>query len=391
MNSIHQRDFEELFNKALNSFRYYKPILTGYVYNYAVSQLWMKVSKINRRIAAKRGLHRNIDNKNFDQIFLIVPQHYSNKLVGISDGEVKVYGGHDLTLALRKYVEENLSIKPFDISLNELIRTKIDSESVVVTWIGPNPKSLSTFLYFIKIIYISTRLYRKNIPVITYLPDTWFPDAALVASTLNALTCGTSVLLQSSISESITYGYSSVSGPIVWTFPPSRTRNLSSTDWTEKTNSAVLSFSPSGGSKRIPQMHSLEKILTAKGFSSVQADGTKSQEFYLESLRKAKIVATTNYTQDGFHFGSKKYRARISPLTTTGMNWEAFASKALLITNPTKGLEEQGFKLGVDYLDINYFLSSKTFKFPSEEEMQRIAENGHNKFIRFTNIPYLTN
>lgn len=223
------------------------------------------------------------------------------------------------------------------------------------------------------------------------MPDTWFPDAAIVASTLTALTCGTSVLLQSSISESVAYGYPVISGPIVWTFPPSRIKELSTTAWTEKTNSAVLSFSPSGGLKRIPQMLSLEKVLNANDFSSVRADDTKSQEFYLESLRKARIVATTNFTQDGFYIGSKKYKDRISPRTTTGMNWEAFSAKALLITNSTEGLEEQGFIVGVDYLDINYFLSSKTLEFPSEEEIRRIAENGHNKFIRFTNIPYLTN
>jgi hypothetical protein len=379
-----------MLNKALNSYRYYVPILVGYIYNYTVSQLWVKVSKITSGIARRKGLHEDIKNRTFDQVFLIDPQFHSNKLFSNNGGEEKVYGGHNLTSALKNYVEENLSIKPISISLNELIHAKINSKPVVITWIGPNPKSLSTFLYFIQIIYFSIKLYKKKIPVITYLPDTWFPDAAIVASILNALTCGTSVLLQSSISESVTYGYPAISGPIVWVFPPSRIKELSSTAWTEKTNSAVLSFSPSGGLKRIPQMLSLEKVLNANDFSSVHADGTKSQEFYLESLRKARIVATTNFTQDGFYFGSKKYKERISPLATTGMNWEAFSAKALLITNPTEGLEEQGFIVGVDYLDINYFLSSKTLEFPSEDEIRRIAENGHNKFIRFTNIPYLT-
>ena len=380
-----------MLNKALNSYRYYVPILVGYIYNYTVSQLWVKVSKITSGIARRKGLHEDIKNRTFDQVFLIDPQFHSNKLFSFNVGKEKVYGGYNLTSALRNYIEENLSIKTINISLNELIHAEIKSKPVAVTWIGPNPKSLSTFLYFIQIIYFSIKLYKKKIPIITYLPDTWFPDAAIVASILNALTCGTSVLLQSSISESVTYGYPAISGPIVWVFPPSRIKELSTTAWSEKTNSAVLSFSPSGGLKRIPQMLSLEKILNAKDFSTVHADGTKSQEFYLESLREAKIVATTNFTQDGFYFGSKKYKERISPLATTGMNWEAFAAKALLITNPTEGLEEQGFIIGVDYLDINYFLSSKKLQFPSEDEIRRIAENGHKKFIKFTNIPYLTN
>ena len=362
----------------------------NYIYDYLVSELWINVSKINNRIAAKRGFHENIKSKNFSQVFLISPQNYSNKLIGNNNAE-KVYGGFDLTLALRKYVEENLNIKPINISLNDLIKAEVNSDSAVVTWIGTNPKSISTFFYFIKIVYVSMRLYRKKIPVITYLPDTWFPDAAIVASTLNVLTCGVSVVLQSSILESKYYGYPAVAKSVLWTFPPSRVTELYVHEYSEKTQSAVLSFSASGGSQRIPHVSSLEKLLVNKDMQCIRADGTMSETSYIESLRKAKIVVTTNFTQDGFYFGSKKYRSRISPRATTGMNWEAFAAKALLITNPTKGLEEQGFLVNIDYLDIEDFLNSKKVRVLSDEEIRRIAENGYDKFIRVAKNSYLYN
>jgi spore maturation protein CgeB len=71
------------------------------------------------------------------------------------------------------------------------------------------------------------------------------------------------------------------------------------------------------------------------------------------------------------------------------MNWEAFAAKSLLITNPTKALEEQGFRVNIDYLDIEDFLNPRKVHIPSDEEIRRIAENGYDKFIRFTKNSYL--
>lgn len=94
-----------MLNKALNTYRYYVPILVGYVYNYTVSQLWVKVSKITSRIARRKGLHEDINNRTYDQVFIIHPQFHSNKLFSNNVGEEKVYRGHNLTSALKNYVE----------------------------------------------------------------------------------------------------------------------------------------------------------------------------------------------------------------------------------------------------------------------------------------------
>ena len=380
-----------MFNKINNLYKYYSFIPKSIFYNTIMSFAWIRISKLAKIVSEKRGLNEILTSRNIRNIYFIKPENYTNKIYFTERGlyPKKAYQGFDVDLRLLKFISENLRLNPVICKITDIFNDEIPPNSIIITRIGPNPKSLKSIMYLIKIIFISIKLAKKNIPVITYLPDTWFPDAAIVASCLNSITGGFSVLVQSSIEEASKYGYPSVAKPVLWTFPPSSLKSNLKPAWPKGVGIALLSISPSGGIARKHYAQLMFEVLSIKGFQIIKADGSLSDADYSNALVNSKVVVTTNTTQDGFYFGSKKYRSLISPFTTTNMSWEAFSTRSLLITNPTMALKELGFIAGVHYLDIDFLIDNYLSIFPSDSEMENIATNGFNQFNEFTKNPYL--
>jgi hypothetical protein len=283
---------------------------------------------------------------------------------------------------LLKYLSTGKTVKVKTLGFKEINLMKSSKNTAIVTWVSCNPKGLSFWIYLIRIFLFALKLERKNIPVIAFLPDTYFPDAALVSTILTSLTGGLNVFLQSSSSEASLFGYPLVRSPVFWTFPESRYRPmLDNEKISNKENQILLAGGSSGGLKRLPMMENLANLFVNLDIQPLYTNGSLTWEEYLCVLKKSKFLATTNYTQDGFYIGPKKFHSLISPTTTTGRTWDAFAAKCLLITNQTSVLDEIGFIPGEDYIDIetcsNTLLDTKF----NDETIRMIAENGHKKFL----------
>lgn len=365
---------------------FYKFYIFNYIHNFLKSEIWIFVSLVTKMYTK----HAKLNNINYEieNIYFLTPENYSNKVLFYSDNyKIKAYSGPDLNLRLKCFLTEKTNLKVIDASASDLAKG-IKPKSVVITWIGPNPKSFHSYIYLIKILYFSIKFRKKNTAIITYLPDTWFPDAAAVAALLNVFTGGWSVQVQSSLNEARDFGYPVLGNRVLWTFPPSLIRQRSLVSWSDKQSVALLSFSPAGGQKRLFYAQLLEVKLKNLGFKIIRADGNLSDNEYQEALNISKIVFTTNFTQDGFYFGSRKYRSRISPNTITGMTWDAFSTKSLLICNSNPALNEIGFIEDQHFLDLDKFLNGKKM-YTSDENIKKLANLGHKQFLKLTSSNYI--
>jgi hypothetical protein len=268
------------------------------------------------------------------------------------------------------------------VSVNDLSDLSQDGSSLFAIVVSPLPRNLKFFIYFFRIIHVATILESKKIPCVCFLPDTYYPDAALISSFLASRTGGLTVFLQSTTQEASFYGYANPQGLVFWTWPQSRlVENIrASIPWTKREDVCIIPGATY--QRRIKSTHAFVQ-LNGKGsrlrFS--QPNRELDRPDFLREIGRAKICVTTNWVQDYFYRGPKAHREKISEITTTGMVWEAFASGLVLIANKSKVLDELGFKDGQDYLDLDRFLaedlSLENFK---DAQLQSIAQRGHLKF-----------
>ena len=359
----------------------YEQLVVKYFYEYTLVYLWLLVSRITRLL--RIPMHNSLNVRDYTNLIFLPPQPFTNKLI-YSEKQVfeRTYSGPNLDSLLLKYLSTDKTFKVEALGFKEINLLKSSKNTAIVTWVSCNPKGLSFWIYLFRIFLFTLKLKRKNMPVIAFLPDTYFPDAALVSTLLTSLTGGLNVFLQSSSSEAILFGYPLVRSPVFWTFPESRYHSILDKENTyHKENQILLAGGSSGGLKRLPLMENLADLFLNLNIRPLYTNGSLTWEEYLCVLKKSKFLATTNYTQDGFYIGPKKFKNLISPTTTTGRTWDAFAAKCVLITNQTKVLDEIGFIPGEDYVDIetcsNTLLDSKL----NDEAIRIIAEKGHKKFL----------
>jgi hypothetical protein len=110
------------------------------------------------------------------------------------------------------------------------------------------------------------------------------------------------------------------------------------------------------------------------------SNGNFERQDYINLLGTVKFYASTNFVQEVFHIGSKRYRKKMSDTTTTGRTWNAFAAGMVLITNETDNLKELGFVPNVHYLDLIKIIDSQNFQLPQDDELSVIARNGRNHY-----------
>ena len=280
------------------------------------------------------------------------------------------------------FLEETTGASVEIISCDEVFSLKNDGETVIATWIAGTHVGLSWYLYYLKIIILSIKLHRRKIPVIVFLCDTYYPDAATVAVTLTSLTGGVSIFVQNSRREIRNFGYSSFIWPAFWVPIVSNILDApnSQIPWKERKNICMLASGLSATPRRVDLMNNLGNYMRNNGYDLLLSNGNFERQDYINLLGTVKFYASTNFVQEVFHIGSKRYRKKMSDTTTTGRTWNAFAAGMVLITNETDNLKELGFVPNVHYLDLINILDSQNFQLPHDDELSIIAQNGRNYY-----------
>jgi hypothetical protein len=147
----------------------------------------------------------------------------------------------------------------------------------------------------------------------------------------------------------------------------------------------LVAKNSSGGGKRNLLISAVSKNFEANGYRVIETNGSYSQDEYENLVRESKFIATSNYVQDGFFYGPKLYRKRISLETITGRTWDAFASRSLLITNPTDALTSLGFHSGSHFLDISLFTGKTIIEIPPDGKVSEITQRSFDLFLQLGN------
>jgi hypothetical protein len=352
---------------------YYSIIIP--VRDYSITYVWLIVSQIAKFISKKMKVSPIILNKKMKKIYFIVPND-KNYLV------YKHPTSRDPDDLGKLFLEKTTGASVEIIRSDEIFSLKNDGETVVATWIAGTHVGLSWYHYFLKILIVSIKLRRRKIPVIVFLCDTYYPDAATVAVTLTSLTGGVSIFLQNSRREIRNFGYSSFIWPAFWVPIVSNILDApnSQIPWKERKNICMLAGGLSATPRRIDLMNNLGNYMRNNSYDLLLSNGNFERQDYINLLGTVKFYASTNFVQEVFHIGSKRYRKKMSDTTTTGRTWNAFAAGMVLITNETDNLKELGFVPNVHYLDLIKIIDSQNFQLPQDDELSVIARNGRNHY-----------
>ena len=343
--------------------------------DYSITCVWLIVSQVAKFISKKMKVSPIIQNKKMKKIYFIVPND-KNYLI------YKHPASRDPDDLGKLFLEETTGASVEIISCDEVFSLKNDGETVIATWIAGTHVGLSWYLYYLKIIILSIDLRRRKIPVMVFLCDTYYPDAATVAVTLTSLTGGVSIFLQNSRREIRNFGYSSFIWPAFWVPIVSNILDApnSQIPWKERKNICMLASGLSATPRRIDLMNNLGNYMRNNSYDLLLSNGNFERQDYINLLGTVKFYASTNFVQEVFHIGSKRYRNKMSDTTTTGRTWNAFAAGMVLITNETDNLKELGFVPNVHYLDLINILDSQNFQLPHDDELSIIAQNGRNYY-----------
>lgn len=345
------------------------------VRDYSITYVWLIVSHVAKFISKKMKVSPIILNKKMKKIYFIVP----------NDKNYLVYEhptSRDPDDLGKLFLEKTTGASVEIIRSDEIFSLKNDGETVVATWIAGTHVGLSWYQYYLKILIISIKLRRRKIPVIVFLCDTYYPDAATVAVTLTSLTGGVSIFLQNSRREIRNFGYSSFIWPAFWVPIVSNILDApnSQIPWKERKNICMLASGLSATPRRIDLMNNLGNYMRNNSYDLLLSNGNFERQDYINLLGTVKFYASTNFVQEVFHIGSKRYRKKMSDTTTTGRTWNAFAAGMVLITNETDNLKELGFVPNVHYLDLIKIIDSQNFQLPHDDELSIIARNGRNHY-----------
>jgi hypothetical protein len=344
--------------------------------DYSITYVWLFVSLVAKFISKRVKISPIILNKNMKKIYFIVPNE-KNYLI------YKSPPSRDPDDLGKLFLEETTEASVEIMSSDEIFSLRNDGETVIATWVAGTHVGLSWYLYYLKVLILSFKLRRKNIPVIVFLCDTYYADAATIAVTLTSLTGGVSIFLQNSRREISNFGYSSFVWPAFWVPIVSRILNAPNSEipWKDRKNVCMLASGLSATARRIDLMNQLGIYMRRNNYDLLLSNGNFEIQDYIDLLGTVKFYASTNFVQEVFHIGSKRYRKKMSNTTTTGRTWNAFAAGMVLISNETDNLKELGFIPSVHYLDLMKIVGDQTFRLPEDDELSTIARNGRDHYI----------
>lgn len=347
--------------------------------------IWLAENSIFRQVwlgARRRFSATDIELAQSDffpnsRTILIEPHRSDNFLLRESDeSSQKNYPGPDLTELLRKWLTEKYDIAPQSVGTFKDLRNALSPGACVFTWVGTST-SRGRFIHLARSVFLALFLKRHKVRAFCMLPDTYYPDAALVASVLAEITGGRTVFLQSTSLEARTFGYSRPAAPVFWTWPDERLqahRNARKT-WESRADVWVCQ-SASVEPLRKNANESIRLVLANTQYLERESGNLEFPD-YIELLGSSKILMTTNFVQSFFEKGTQAYRRTLARSTTTGRVWEAFASGCLLICNSTAVLHELGFRPNVHYLELSQVLSQYSPNgFPEDSSLAEIADKG---------------
>jgi hypothetical protein len=356
--------------------------------DYSITYVWLFVSPVAKFISKRVKVSPIILNKKMKRIYFIVPNE-KNYLI------YKSPPSRDPDDLGKLFLEETTQASVEIMSSDEIFSLRNDGETVVATWVAGTNVGLSWYPYYLKVLILSIKLRRKKIPVIVFLCDTYYADAATIAVTLTSLTGGVSIFLQNTRNEISNFGYSSFIWPAFWVPIVSRILDAPNSEipWKDRKNVCMLASGLSATPRRIDLMNKVGIYMRSNNYDLLMSNGNFERQDYIDLLGTVKFYASTNFVQEVFHIGSKRYRKKMSNTTTTGRSWNAFAAGMVLITNETDNLKELGFIPNVHYLDLMKIIEGQAFQLPDDDELSIIARNGCNhikslmsKGFEFTNI-----
>lgn len=310
---------------------------------------------------------------------LVVERPAAHQEHSLPENENSRKGPVDLYLKAEEWLRDVLGFDVVVGTHNYFTSCPPDERRVVFTIVHEAPPGWRGVLDVISRVRWGARMKSLDSKVVSILPDTFIPSAALLASANASQTNGATVFLQNTSEEAKKYGYISVIAPVFWTFPPSRLGlSRSNLDFNDRAPLAVLAKDPWNSDRQVLMENVREKLQELEPELHAIVDGDMAHRDYIDLMRSCRISATTNVLQAMFILGSKKYKALLSEKTTTGRVWESLSSGALLITDETDVLRKLGFEPGTHYLDLGEFL---TGGFPRVDSLADIAHRGNKLFL----------
>lgn len=356
------------------------------------SGLWLLVSRVIQVTSSRSG--RNVSpvlqQEKIATVIYAIPEPFTNTLFRKRPPskelgqETQDYPGPNLPKLGLKWFSEVFGANAQECQAPSKLEMAQDGSTVFSAVMSPTPIGLSRVPYLLRIISFGLFLRKRKIPAVLFLPDTFYPDAAIFSSVLASLTGGVTAFLQNTADEATAFGYPNAIGPIFWTWPPSRAGTLDATpSWSSRKDICLLPGGNTGGTARsIMASEFSEQLLSDKRFSTFVTDGSLSETEYLSALDVAKLSMTANFVQDNFNIGWKAYRERMTDETTTGRVWEAFSRGQVLVCNETRVLNELGFFPGLHYVELATVLDGS---FPlarfTDRQLEGIAAAGQGRFM----------
>jgi hypothetical protein len=357
------------------------------------SFLWFVLSPLLRSLSKKKGVSQVLRRERIKHIYFLEPGPHN--LLKIEKTPAFLSGASlytpNLSHLAMSWLGQEFSDEVIPISFDsaKLLRQR-EGGLALATFASPTLSGPRKLVYFFHIFKLAHSLKNKGVPVIVFLPDTFYPDAAIVSSSLAAITGGITVFLQSTSSEAEKYGYPNVVDSLFWTWPKERLDQVQTfVPWNERANRAVLPANNTGGKVReLAVLKFTTDLVAGARFSTTSTGGELRSDEYLTLLTNSKICMTTNLTQPSFYRGLKRHRDLVSPTTTTGRVWEAFLTGTVLVANETKVLIKLGFVAGIHYISLEQLDDlNKTVNDWLDKDLEAIARMGQKQFRKLVGGP----
>lgn len=357
------------------------------------AKLWFTLAPIFRSLAKKLGIRDTIRSGEIEQVWYLRPggDNLLGRAGASNDSKDPNLFFPSLSTLAMEWLTQVLTASVKEVDFNSARSSIKKNERVVLsTFVSQTPGGPRKMVYFAQILMLALQLRKRGVPVIAFLPDTFYPDAAIVASALASITGGVTVFLQHTSSEAEVYGYANVVDSIFWTWPKSRLEQVNVfLHWDKRHDRAVLPHTNTGGKVREIAVSKFRRDLNIGSRYETVITGGELEPFdYIALMSKSKLCMTTNLVQDTFFRGSRKQRERVSKTVTTGRVWEAFFTGVALVANETEVLFKMGFIPGVHYVSLDKLENEKSgINIYTDQDLEKIAWMGYQRVRELAMAP----
>ena len=360
--------------------------------------LWLCLSPVFRRISRIQGISPILRSRKIQRVYFIEPGRHN--MLTSERGEVSTLGPSlftpDLSNLAKEWLTQTLAAEVESVSFAfAKSLPKRGAEGIVfATYASPTLGGPAKLIYFSRVIRLAYSLKKRGIPVIVFLPDLHYPDAAIVASALASISGGLTGFLQNTSIEAVDYGFPNVVDCLFWPWPKSRLAlGGGFLPWTSRLDRAVLPANNTGGKLRELSVEKFKGDLVVGGrFAAATTGGELGTTEYLQLMSQSKICMTTNLTPETFFILGNLSKSRLPITYTTGRVWEAFVTGVTLVANDTEVLLKLGFTPGVHYISLDTLEKhGASINDYSDEELEAIAWMGFQRFLEVVgSTPALT-